>query len=58
MRRQRTGEVDRLASHPLWERQDMRSALARRDIGAVYRLLQRHGMSQRAIAKRTQQSQS
>jgi Helix-turn-helix len=42
----------------VWERHDMRVYLARRDIGSVYRLLQRFGMSQRAIAARTGQSQS
>ena len=36
----------------------MRRLLAERDIGGVYRLLQRHGVSQRAIAARTGQSQS
>lgn len=42
----------------VWQRKDMRLALAGRDIGAVYRLLQRFGISQRAIAARTGQSQS
>jgi hypothetical protein len=42
----------------VWERKDMRLALAHRDVGAVYRLLQRFGVSQRAIAARTGQSQS
>jgi transcriptional regulator with XRE-family HTH domain len=36
----------------------MRLALAHRDIATVYRLLQRVGVSQRAIAARTGQSQS
>jgi transcriptional regulator with XRE-family HTH domain len=36
----------------------MRRYLAARDIGSVYRLLQRFGVSQRAIAARTGQSQS
>jgi transcriptional regulator with XRE-family HTH domain len=36
----------------------MRVALALRDIGTVYRLLQRYGLSQRAIAALTGQSQS
>ena len=36
----------------------MRRFLAARDIGSVYRLLQRSGVSQRAIAARTGQSQS
>jgi len=42
----------------IWQRSDMRAFLAHRDIAAVYRLLQRHGVSQRAIAARTGQSQS
>ena len=36
----------------------MRVALAKHDMQAVFRLLQRHGMSQRAIARVTGQSQS
>ncbi|MFE2752447.1 helix-turn-helix domain-containing protein [Actinosynnema sp. NPDC059335] len=36
----------------------MRDALARREISAVYRLLRRHGVSQRQIAALTGQSQS
>jgi transcriptional regulator with XRE-family HTH domain len=36
----------------------MRLALATHDIAAVYRLLQRYGASQRAIAARTGQAQS
>jgi plasmid maintenance system antidote protein VapI len=42
----------------VWQRKDMRRYLAVRDIGSVYRLLQRFGVSQRAIAARTGQSQS
>jgi hypothetical protein len=42
----------------VWQRVDMRRALARRDLKNVYRILQRHGMSQRWIAARTEQSQS
>jgi hypothetical protein len=34
----------------------MRGALARRDIGAVYRILQKYGVSQRRIAALTGQS--
>ncbi len=41
-----------------WSRPDMRQALARRDIAAAYRLLQRYGISQRTIAAKTGQSQS
>jgi transcriptional regulator with XRE-family HTH domain len=42
----------------LWLRPDMSAALASRDIAAVYRLLQRVGVSQRRIAAMTGQSQS
>jgi hypothetical protein len=34
----------------------MRAALAERDVAAVYRLLQRHGVSQRQIAALTGQA--
>jgi len=40
-----------------WSRPDMRQALARRDIAAAYRLLQRYGVSQRRIAALTEQTQ-
>jgi hypothetical protein len=44
---------------PQWyERPDARAALAARDVGAVYRLLQRQGVPQREIARRAGQSQS
>lgn len=42
----------------VWKRTDMRIALANRDIAAVYRILQKHGVSQRKIAAMTEQSQS
>ena len=42
----------------MWRRADMRAALAARDIAAVFRLLQRVGVSQRRIAALTGQSQS
>ncbi len=42
----------------LWQRADMRTALASRDIAMVFRLLQRAGVSQRRIAALTGQSQS
>jgi predicted XRE-type DNA-binding protein len=42
----------------VWQRRDMRAALAVRDVATVYRLLQRYGLSQRAIAALTGQSQS
>lgn len=41
----------------VWERHDMRIALAARDIATVYRLLQRYGLAQRHIAALTAQSQ-
>ncbi|MGQ0775657.1 MAG: helix-turn-helix domain-containing protein [Pseudonocardiales bacterium] len=44
---------------PLWyTRPEARGALAERDIGAVYAILYRSGVSQREIARRTGQSQS
>lgn len=42
----------------VWERPDMRHALAARDVAEIYRLLQRIGVSQRKIAALTGQSQS
>jgi transcriptional regulator with XRE-family HTH domain len=42
----------------VWERPEMRAALAGRDIGRVYKLLKQDGISQREIARRTGQSQS
>lgn len=42
----------------LWERPQMRLALARRDISEVYRLLSAAGVSQRRIAALTGQNQS
>jgi transcriptional regulator with XRE-family HTH domain len=56
------GRVRRKRYEPInpavWERPDMRSALAVRDVAAVFRLLQKHGLSQRQIAALTGQSQS
>jgi transcriptional regulator with XRE-family HTH domain len=44
---------------PQWyERPEARAALDARDVGAVYRLLQREGVPQREIARRAGQSQS
>jgi transcriptional regulator with XRE-family HTH domain len=37
----------------MWRRDDIRLALAHHDIGAVFRLMQRYGYSQRAIAALT-----
>ncbi|GAA5105739.1 helix-turn-helix transcriptional regulator [Haloechinothrix salitolerans] len=49
-------------SHPIppetWEDDEMREALAARRVSSVYRLLRRHGISQRQIAAMTGQSQS
>jgi hypothetical protein len=42
----------------LWERRDMRFALAGHDIETVYGLVQKYGVSQRALAARTGQCQS
>ncbi|MGH3806734.1 MAG: helix-turn-helix domain-containing protein [Pseudonocardiaceae bacterium] len=42
----------------VFERADVRAALAGHDIGAVYRALQDVGVSQRRIAALTEQSQS
>jgi len=47
-----------LVDPAVWERDDMRHALALREIQTVYRLLQRFGVSQRRIAALTDQSQS
>ena len=42
-------EVDR----ELWQRRDIRQALAGRDLATVFKLLRREGTSQRAIATLT-----
>jgi transcriptional regulator with XRE-family HTH domain len=49
---------DRAVDPVLWERSDMRQALAARDVAAIFRLLQQCGVSQRRIAALTGQSQS
>src|SRR3954470_15512848 len=41
-----------------WEKPEMRTALAAREVSSVYRLLRRTGISQRHIAALTGQSQS
>jgi transcriptional regulator with XRE-family HTH domain len=44
---------------PQWyERPEARAVLTARDVGGVYRLLQQDGVTQREIARRTEQSQS
>ncbi|MGH3997783.1 MAG: helix-turn-helix domain-containing protein, partial [Pseudonocardiaceae bacterium] len=50
--------ADNGTAPPWCTRPEARKALAERDIGAVYRLLYRDGVSQREIARRTGQSQS
>ena len=56
------GSADARQSHAVpadaWEQPEMRAALASREISAVYRLLRKHGVSQRQIAAMTGQSQS
>lgn len=56
------GSAEARQSHAVpadaWEQPEMRSALASREISAVYRLLRKHGVSQRQIAAMTGQSQS
>lgn len=47
-----------LPADEVWERLDMRRALAARDLGTVFRLLQKHGTSQRTIAALTGMSSS
>jgi transcriptional regulator with XRE-family HTH domain len=42
----------------VWNKREMRDALANRDISEIYRQLRRHGVSQRQIAASTGQSQS
>lgn len=42
----------------VWEKDEMREALAGRDVSVVYRLLRKEGVSQRNIAALTGQSQS
>ncbi|WP_158879874.1 helix-turn-helix transcriptional regulator [Amycolatopsis anabasis] len=53
---------DARQGHPVassvWERPEMREALAAREISSVYRLLRKEGVSQRQIAAMTGQSQS
>ena len=48
---------DRVES-TIWQRPDVRVALAARDIREVFKILQRVGVSQRRIAALTGQSQS
>jgi hypothetical protein len=48
----------RLGGAALWTSDAARQACAARDVGALFRLLQHHGVSQRRIAAATGQSQS
>lgn len=48
--------MDRFKAH--WDRPEMRDALARRDIGTVFRLLVEDGVAQRELARITRQNQS
>jgi plasmid maintenance system antidote protein VapI len=50
--------MHKLADPAIWDRQDMRYALAVHDIAKVYRVLQQFGVSQRRIAARVGQAQS
>ncbi|MGW4830495.1 helix-turn-helix domain-containing protein [Amycolatopsis japonica] len=52
------GSGDRVIDPALWDDPVMRRALHGRDIGAVFALLKRHGVSQRRISALTGQSQS
>jgi transcriptional regulator with XRE-family HTH domain/tetratricopeptide (TPR) repeat protein len=52
------GGGDRPIDPVVWRDGNMREALARRDIGRVYQLLRRFGVSQRQIAAHTGQGQS
>src|SRR3954469_7620070 len=49
---------DIVKEHQIWQRVDMRCALAARDISMVYAILQRFGIPQRRIAAATNQVQS
>lgn len=42
-----------MSRHRMWASVDMRVALARHDVATVFRLMQRYGFSQRAIAALT-----
>jgi transcriptional regulator with XRE-family HTH domain len=46
------------SAHPIWTNPEMKTALAERNIAAVYKKLQNHGIPQRKIAALTDQSQS
>jgi transcriptional regulator with XRE-family HTH domain len=54
--------TDARQGHPIasavWDRSEMREALAAREVSSVYRLLRKEGVSQRQIAAMTGQSQS
>ena len=50
--------VNGMVMPTIWEGQEMRNALAAREVGTVYRFLRRNGVRQRQIAAMTGQSQS
>ncbi|ASU77038.1 XRE family transcriptional regulator [Actinopolyspora erythraea] len=52
------GSSGSLVTPEVWEGREMRQALANRDISDIYKLLRKHGVSQRQIAAATGQSQS
>lgn len=52
------GTVSNAPVLDMWQRPDMLAAIHDRDIAAIYRILQRHGWTQRRIAATTGQSQS
>jgi transcriptional regulator with XRE-family HTH domain len=47
-----------MSRNRMWTLTEMRVALARHDIGTVFRIMQRHGISQREIAALTGITQS
>jgi len=47
-----------IRSLPVWERSEMRQAIAGREINIVFRMLQRYGVPQRRIAAETGLAQS
>ncbi|OLF18327.1 helix-turn-helix domain-containing protein [Actinophytocola xanthii] len=52
------GSQSSSVTREVWEDQEMRNALAAREVSTIYKLLRRKGVSQRQIAAMTGQSQS
>jgi transcriptional regulator with XRE-family HTH domain len=52
------GSQSSSVTRDVWEDQEMRNALAAREVSTIYKLLRRKGVSQRQIAAMTGQSQS